>query len=363
MQWAARINERTTRSVLNEVEHDADPDRYTTDNRTLLNAANQLADPDYYKAAPDTPEQLAAKRRFLFSSMAGPGVALGEDDASGLPGVPDATSRQRTLERLRQLGRFGALDASGQLDAGDVSRAQQAFVNNSEAVQQREELQEIVGSGMKAANARNREQLLARFSADAQTLASLQPGSESPSWWNSRSVLGGVNASVNGFLSDWEQNTDSVLGRLALKGAQFRTDMLLPATNGELLLSAGSVLFPPLRAEGLLAERSAVRLGDDVVSSVSLRQTGARQVIDPNGGLRAYDLAEVSYDLIRRDSSDIAAIVKNTGWSETRIASVKDHVFFNEHTLDSGLRRFDADPEMLNAWSRLTLRGLREVRH
>ena len=29
-------------------------------------------------------------------------------------------------------------------------------------------------------------------------------------------------------------------------------------------------------------------------------------------------------------------------------------MFENEHLLDSGLRRFDADPNIVNAWSRLT---------
>jgi hypothetical protein len=32
---------------------------------------------------------------------------------------------------------------------------------------------------------------------------------------------------------------------------------------------------------------------------------------------------------------------------------VKDHVFSKKHKLDDGLRRFDADPEIANAWNRL----------
>jgi hypothetical protein len=43
----------------------------------LLNKANQAADPEYYDPAPETPEQLAAKRQFLFSSVAGPGLPSG----------------------------------------------------------------------------------------------------------------------------------------------------------------------------------------------------------------------------------------------------------------------------------------------
>lgn len=32
----------------------------------------------------------------------------------------------------------------------------------------------------------------------------------------------------------------------------------------------------------------------------------------------------------------------------------KKHVFFNEHILDSGKKRFDSDPEIADAWYRLT---------
>ncbi|MGB3431926.1 hypothetical protein [Achromobacter sp.] len=58
--------------------------------------------------------------------------------------------------------------------------------------------------------------------------------------------------------------------------------------------------------------------------------------------------------LVRRDSADVAAIAKNTDWSEVRISRVKDHLFYKEHQLGSGLKQFDADPDMFNAWNRLT---------
>ena len=70
--------------------------------------------------------------------------------------------------------------------------------------------------------------------------------------------------------------------------------------------------------------------------------------------MRAYDLAEDAYVAIRADSADIAAISKNTGFAESRVARVKDHVFFKQHELDSGFKRFDADPDMVNSWNRLT---------
>lgn len=38
---------------------------------------------------------------------------------------------------------------------------------------------------------------------------------------------------------------------------------------------------------------------------------------------------------------------------EATIARIKTHVFESEHLLDTGIRRFDADPNIVNAWSRL----------
>lgn len=57
--------------------------------------------------------------------------------------------------------------------------------------------------------------------------------------------------------------------------------------------------------------------------------------------------------MFRASSTDVPAIARNTGWPEQRVARVKEHVFYREHALDDGLRRFDADPEMHNAWQRM----------
>ncbi|EOF5434931.1 hypothetical protein ACK1MO_004719 [Salmonella enterica] len=59
------------------------------------------------------------------------------------------------------------------------------------------------------------------------------------------------------------------------------------------------------------------------------------------------------YDLIRFDPNDIALIAKNTGWKESIISRVKNHLFFKDHILDRGLSQFDADPAIVNAWDRL----------
>ena len=83
-----------------------------------------------------------------------------------------------------------------------------------------------------------------------------------------------------------------------------------------------------------------------------IKQTGGRQVLDPES-LAGWEKAEIFYNKIRSDPTDIAQIARNTGWKESHIARVKDHVFFKEHRLDKGLSRFDADPSMVNAWERL----------
>nr|WP_298128476.1 putative Ig domain-containing protein [uncultured Pseudoxanthomonas sp.] len=101
-----------------------------------------------------------------------------------------------------------------------------------------------------------------------------------------------------------------------------------------------------------LAARSA-KLANISNGLAVIRQTGARQVLD-EGSVRSYDFVEDAYDVIRADTSDVVAIAQNTGWAESRIARIKDHVFFRQHQLDEGSRRFHADPPILNAWSRLT---------
>jgi len=80
--------------------------------------------------------------------------------------------------------------------------------------------------------------------------------------------------------------------------------------------------------------------------------TGARQVLDPRN-IKSWDAAEDAYKLIRADKSDVSLIAKNTDISESRVARIKNHIFEKEHQLNLGVRRFDADPEIVNAWSRL----------
>ena len=63
---------------------------------------------------------------------------------------------------------------------------------------------------------------------------------------------------------------------------------------------------------------------------------------------------DMEYENIRIDTTDISKIAQNTGMPEWKISRIKDHVFSNEHILDAGVKRFDADPEIADAWYRLT---------
>ena len=82
-------------------------------------------------------------------------------------------------------------------------------------------------------------------------------------------------------------------------------------------------------------------------------QTGGRQ-IDYNTYLKRLETIDIEYESIHADKTDILKIVQNTGMSEWKIRRIKEHVFFNEHILDAGVKRFDADPEIADAWYRLT---------
>jgi hypothetical protein len=83
-------------------------------------------------------------------------------------------------------------------------------------------------------------------------------------------------------------------------------------------------------------------------------ETGAR-VLERTGlaEVQARQEARKAYDAIRRSTDDVAQIAKATGRSEAEVAQIKNHLFMDEHRLTSGLRRFDPDPQIASAWSRL----------
>ncbi|MFM8454101.1 MAG: hypothetical protein ACKOAD_03855, partial [Gammaproteobacteria bacterium] len=82
------------------------------------------------------------------------------------------------------------------------------------------------------------------------------------------------------------------------------------------------------------------------------RSTGARE-LSSSDFLKAEDLADKIYDQIRLSKTDISSIAKNTGFSESRVKRIKDHIFNNKHELNSGIDRFGSDPLIVEAWKRL----------
>jgi hypothetical protein len=78
------------------------------------------------------------------------------------------------------------------------------------------------------------------------------------------------------------------------------------------------------------------------------KQTGARDL-----DYWDFDGAEKSYVAIRASKGDVSKISNNTGMKEFQVKRIKDHLFNKEHLLDDGVRRFDADPQIANAWKHL----------
>ena len=66
-----------------------------------------------------------------------------------------------------------------------------------------------------------------------------------------------------------------------------------------------------------------------------------------------FDAAAYAYEVIRQAHDDVVAIARHTGMRASWIARIKAHLFSRTHRLDDGIRRFDADPLIVNAWQRL----------
>lgn len=105
--------------------------------------------------------------------------------------------------------------------------------------------------------------------------------------------------------------------------------------------------------EILELENGGEKSGDGCDSGSRVLETGGRR-IDYNAYIRRLENIESEYENIRIDSTDISRISKNVGMPEWKIQRIKNHVFFEEHILDSRIGRFDADPEIADAWYRLT---------
>lgn len=85
-------------------------------------------------------------------------------------------------------------------------------------------------------------------------------------------------------------------------------------------------------------------------------QNSARKILDANK-LEDWDRAELIYDEIRNDLSDVPKIACNLRKPERIVVRVKEHIFIREHQIViddvAEMRRLDADPEIVNVWSRL----------
>ncbi|UQT29256.1 hypothetical protein M5E85_11145 [Roseburia intestinalis] len=208
--------------------------------------------------------------------------------------------------------------------------------------------------------------------------------------------MGAISASVAGAVSDYssgnvrslgEATKDMVISMItgAITGA---IGAAFPAVKwfGEGLIDVGSgiltrgmyaLLNPDMSTEEKLAYVFDLKqMGVDFITGVAMHfaskgvtaikskltwnksgtttlQTGGRQ-IDYNAYIKRLETIDMEYENIRIDTTDISKIAQNTGMPEWKISRIKDHVFSNEHILDAGVKRFDADPEIADAWYRLT---------
>ena len=92
-----------------------------------------------------------------------------------------------------------------------------------------------------------------------------------------------------------------------------------------------------------------------------MENTGAfTGALDPDS-LEASNHSVRYYVAVREMKNDVAAIARNTGWTEKAIGRIKEHIFLAYHDL-GGLEpeRFDPDYHMAVSWQRL-IEG-REIR-
>jgi RHS repeat-associated protein len=141
--------------------------------------------------------------------------------------------------------------------------------------------------------------------------------------WNVGAVFSGI------------ANVDLVTG-LEVGDFTDRSVMVLSGISSTTGLAAGVMTAPAVVRSGL-------------TWAAETAQTGGRSVIK----YWDFDAAENAYAQIRTATGDVSAIAKNTGMRDFQVAQVKSHLFTETHQLDSGVRLFDADPAIANAWSRL----------
>ena len=82
--------------------------------------------------------------------------------------------------------------------------------------------------------------------------------------------------------------------------------------------------------------------------------TGASGAIPRSDWNRMDEHAERYYEEIRRRTSDVQAIVQNTGLKVSEVEAAKQHIFFNKYKLDGDEpQTFDPSYDMAVSWQRL----------
>ncbi|OME64225.1 hypothetical protein BSK65_29525 [Paenibacillus odorifer] len=70
--------------------------------------------------------------------------------------------------------------------------------------------------------------------------------------------------------------------------------------------------------------------------------------------MRQEDLAFDMYGTFKKLKNDTSDITRNTGWKESDIQQIKDHLLFEKHKFDSGeIKSFDPNYQQALAWERL----------
>lgn len=84
-----------------------------------------------------------------------------------------------------------------------------------------------------------------------------------------------------------------------------------------------------------------------------IMETGGRRVTF-NQYMKLEEEAVRYYEKVRdMGDFDIKKISENTGFSQEKVITIKNHVFIEEHKLESGTSRYDPDIDMMEAWKRL----------
>lgn len=102
--------------------------------------------------------------------------------------------------------------------------------------------------------------------------------------------------------------------------------------------------------EHKIQPKGVVKSGkDDTIKSGAV--SGARNPY----GKAADEHAKKYYGSVRKMTTDVSRIAKNTEYSKEEIQAIKNYLFVDEHDLgDSGFKRFDPDFMIAESWQRLT---------